>query len=305
MVGALMRSYAATASRTLSNVTIDLTAKPATKTVSVLMPAALATQTIRTAVESILDCDLARAGKVEIIVSPDDGFHGYAEALSGLPHCVVLDPTKFYGPGMSRNRAFAASSGEWITMVDADDVVTPGYLDDLLRATNGTHLCAFARMRYECDGELVRQLEISGDTINTKQFAAFGGSIHALIHRSIKEPYPTQGIGEDVLVDAAALHACGGVAPLADAAYVASLHSDSMCATVPQLRVNEDYREVLANDRRSTIVDIFAAKLAFGILYEQHCLLGGNMDFHKFMAAMHAAGESKPAPSKVAAFAVG
>ncbi len=99
--------------------------------VSVLMPVARGSHTIVNAVKSILDCDLAGKEEVEIVIAPDDGSHAYAEVLEGFPHCAVLEPTWFQGSGAGRNRAFAASRGAWITIVDADDTVFPGYLDIL------------------------------------------------------------------------------------------------------------------------------------------------------------------------------
>lgn len=94
--------------------------------VSVLMPAYRASRTIKAAVGSVLSCQTAAAGRLEVVIAPDDGDKVYEDLFADDERVVVLTPTFGEGPGASRNRAKRASRGRWITMLDSDDTVSPG-----------------------------------------------------------------------------------------------------------------------------------------------------------------------------------
>lgn len=253
--------------------------------VSVLVPAFRATATIREAIESILECQVAAGGHVQVVVAPDDESIEYASMLRGYESVLVLEPTWRLGPGPGRNRARAAASGEWLTLIDADDAVSPGYLDELLRVANSTGAsCVFSRTRYEQEGHLVRELP-PGATLDASSMAAFAGSIHALYQRDLWIDYPDD-LAEDAFVEASLLSAVGGSAPLASAAiYSCRLGPQGLCATTPQERFNDAYRHVLAGAPNAVVIDVFAARLAMGILYAKHGERGGTLSFHQFVAS--------------------
>jgi glycosyltransferase involved in cell wall biosynthesis len=252
--------------------------------VSVLVPAFRATTTIRDAIESTLACELGAAGDVQVVVAPDDESVEYASMFKGLESVHVLEPTSRLGPGRARNRAAAAAVGAWITMVDADDAVSPGYLDDLLRLARATGAsCVFSRTRYEEEGHLVRELAPAA-ALETSSMAAFAGSIRALYRRDLWIDYPDM-LAEDVFVEASLLNAVGGSAPLSNAVYLCRLRPQGICATTPQESFNAAYRQILAAAPNPVVTDVFAAKLTMGILYAKHMQRGGALSFHQFVAA--------------------
>lgn len=72
--------------------------------------------------------------EIEIIVADDGSTDG---SVSAVRRMMLHDPRirllelKHGGVAAVRNEGFAASEGEWITFVDADDVVSRTYLEDL------------------------------------------------------------------------------------------------------------------------------------------------------------------------------
>jgi hypothetical protein len=255
--------------------------------VSVLMPAYSAVRTIKAAVDSVLCCQTAEAGRLEVVIAPDDGDKVYEDLFANDARVVVLKATCGEGPGASRNRAMRASRGRWITMLDADDTVTPGYVDELLTLAAGhAHPVAYSRMRYvNLSGGVVRELPAS-HAIDVPAFVAFAGSIHPLYCRSLWVEYP-ESVAEDVIVDAMLLEGAGGVAPLSTAVYVAQLHAESLCARTPQQVFDATYRRILGQCRAGVLMDVFAAKLSMGVLYGQHLRKGGRLGFHEYASVVN------------------
>ena len=255
--------------------------------VSVLMPAYRAARTIKAAVDSVLSCQTAAAGRLEVVIAPDDGEKVYEDLFTNDARVVVLKATCSEGPGASRNRAKQASRGRWITMLDADDTVSPGYVDELLRLAAGhVYPVAYSRTRYvNLSGGVVRELPAS-HAIDVPRFVAFAGSIHPLYCRSLWVPY-AESVAEDVIVDAMLLEGVGGVAPLSMAVYVAQLHAESLCARTPQKIFDATYRRILAKCQGGVLMDVFAIKLSVGTLYGEHLRKGGGLGFHEYVAAVH------------------
>ena len=90
------------------------------------LPAAL--QSIR--------CQTLRA--LEIIVSDDASSDGSVaivrEAMRTDGRIRLIEAPQNGGPARARNRALEAARGEWIAIVDADDIIHPERFDRLLRA---------------------------------------------------------------------------------------------------------------------------------------------------------------------------
>ena len=68
-------------------------------TVSVLMPAYRAARTIKAAVGSVLSCQTAAAGRLEVVIAPDDGDKVYEDLFADDERVVVLKATCSEGPG--------------------------------------------------------------------------------------------------------------------------------------------------------------------------------------------------------------
>ena len=105
-----------------------------TPTVSVIIPTLDAEATLSAALDSVLD---GQTVDVEVLVVDDGSVDG--------THQVVVDRqddrirwlttgARRSGSGVTRNTALVAAEGEWIGLLDADDVWAPGRLERLLEA---------------------------------------------------------------------------------------------------------------------------------------------------------------------------
>jgi glycosyltransferase involved in cell wall biosynthesis len=75
---------------------------------------------------------------IEIIVSDDASTDNSAEIVRGMmasdPRIRLLTAEKNAGPAAARNRAIDVAAGEWIAVVDSDDLVKPTRLETLVSA---------------------------------------------------------------------------------------------------------------------------------------------------------------------------
>jgi glycosyltransferase involved in cell wall biosynthesis len=101
--------------------------------VSVVMPAFNASQTIRSALDSVRAQTFEN---YEVIVVDDASTDDTADIVSseyaGLPNWRLIRAETNGGPARARNMGIADASGEWIAFVDADDVCLPHRLEDQL-----------------------------------------------------------------------------------------------------------------------------------------------------------------------------
>src|SRR6185369_7773306 len=110
------------------------------------------------------------------------------------------------GPGPARNRALAASRGEWIALLDADDRWSPNYLALLVPAACA-HGAAFGRTSVlDENGSELRSIPALGYR-GTASYAVFErafGSFHGLARR-VPRGQPGRAwhhvFAEDVLFD--------------------------------------------------------------------------------------------------------
>jgi glycosyltransferase involved in cell wall biosynthesis len=249
---------------------------------SVLIPAFECHKTIQKAIESVLN-----TFDTEVIIAPDDGDESYINfARTDSKRVIVLEPSYYQGPGPSRNRAFAASKGEFITMLDCDDSFDRGALDEgLLLAQSSEHRIAFIRTvyKYEDTGQVCRELKTSG-FLDFPKFTDFHGSIHALYHRSNWHPYTSHLISQDVLHDAKMLLKAGGKALLTKAPYFLTLQEKSITAKSSQSDFNREYYEILTSETDTNIQTLFNGKLRAGIAYANFLENGTRLSFHEFIA---------------------
>ena len=104
--------------------------KLSVKTVSVLIAAYNAEETIALAVKSAL---AQTAHLHEVIVVDDASTDRTLEILEAIddPRLKVLRQPTRQGPGVARNRAIEASTGQWMAILDADDAFQPQRLEIL------------------------------------------------------------------------------------------------------------------------------------------------------------------------------
>ena len=101
-------------------------------TISVIIPAYNAAQSIAAAVRSAWD---QKPRPSEVIVVDDGSTDDTAAVVSGLPIPVKLLSQANQGAGQARNAGVTQAKGEWLAFLDADDVWLPGKLEKQGRYT--------------------------------------------------------------------------------------------------------------------------------------------------------------------------
>jgi len=101
--------------------------------ISYIMAAFNTAPYIGEAIESVLAQSVEA---IELIIADDgstDGTLAIAEAAAARdPRVVVLAGGTGSGPSAARNRAMAAAHGEWIAIIDSDDLIAPNRSQELL-----------------------------------------------------------------------------------------------------------------------------------------------------------------------------
>lgn len=178
--------------------------------VSVIIPVLDAQDTLGEALDSAL---AQTCTDFEILIAPDEpgdysAFAAWDRRIRVLPG--VPAPT---GPGPARNRAAAVARGDWLALLDADDLWSPNYLAELLPMAQAGG-AAFGRtsVRDESGGELrsVPRRDHAGP-VDFAVFASAFASLHGLARRESTRRW--HGIfAEDVLFDLETLALAGGSA---------------------------------------------------------------------------------------------
>jgi len=103
--------------------------------VSVLMAAYQASTTVGAAVSSVLSQTYT---DVELVVVDDGSTDATSEIVAAHPGPIRLVRQENRGVAAARNAAIAASSGELLTICDADDILLPRHLEELVRVYEAT-----------------------------------------------------------------------------------------------------------------------------------------------------------------------
>ncbi len=219
------------------------------------------------------------------MIAPDDGSKAYDYLATLYPDVVkVLQPTIKTGPASARNRAFAASTGQFITMLDADDAFAPGALEEAIElAQRSSSHISFFRTAYvdEDNGSIVRELT-PRPNLSFQEFSDFQGSVHALYARRHWITY-MQIASEDVLHDAQLLLAAGGVVGMTTAPYLKHLNKQSLCANTRQETFNITYRQIRDEATEPQIKSLYQAKLDMGEAFILSVQAGADHSFHSFV----------------------
>jgi glycosyltransferase involved in cell wall biosynthesis len=193
--------------------------------ISVIVPAFGAQTTISRCVRSLLAGGLPH-DTIEVLVEPDDGTdYGWLTCDDGPVRVACSDVTGS-GPGPTRNRALRRARGEWITYVDADDHVLPGYLAQLL-VTARRGGAALAQTRITQAGRVVMQFGAPGAPLRLEDWAQSGISLRGLLHRS-RCPDFIDAPAQDILhtLEASLRHTQNMA--FCDAVYVLTLGQDTV-----------------------------------------------------------------------------
>lgn len=206
----------------------------ATPLVSIVVPAFEAQAHIAAAVESAL----AQTWRnIELIIAPDDG-RAYAELRLRWPdpRLRILRPGSHRGsgPGPTRNRAIDAARGEFLTALDADDLIVPTHIEALTQVAMAEG-AALAPLRYTAwdPSRLVRALPLPADTLDLRSYGRLLASLHPLHHRSLETGYST-GFAEDVVHDGLVIARSGSVRLAARAGYLLRSRPGSLTQAGPE-----------------------------------------------------------------------
>lgn len=167
-----------------------------------------------------IEVALGQAVPLEIVVAPDEPrtVHDYAPLAARDPRVQVLDPVPApTGPGPARNRALAAARGDFIAVLDADDLWSPDYLALLLPLAE-RHGVAFGRTSItDWAGREIRAVTARDGMADYAVFETAFASFHGLVRRDAARCWRDE-LAEDVLFDLESLALAGGRAPYADGA---------------------------------------------------------------------------------------
>lgn len=113
--------------------------------VSVVMANYRAAPHLAAAMESVLSQTI---GDIELIVSddasPDDSVDIARKTSARDPRVRLLTTERNLGPGAARNRALNAATGEWVAIVDSDDIIHPERLERMIAAAENAGVDAIA-----------------------------------------------------------------------------------------------------------------------------------------------------------------
>ncbi|MDQ0511442.1 glycosyltransferase family 2 protein [Ancylobacter amanitiformis] len=122
--------------------------------VSVIVAAYNSTRTIQRAIDSALGQSMS---DLEILIVDDCSTDGTADLVRSLygaePRVKLLSCARNGGPSRARNLALDAASGEWVAVLDADDLWLPDRLETLLSRREVADFIADGIVSYDAIAE--------------------------------------------------------------------------------------------------------------------------------------------------------
>lgn len=151
--------------------------------VSVIMPVYNAEKYVDEAVRSILD---QTYGSFELIIIDDCGSDHSMDIISRWedPRIRVLHNDSNRGIAYSRNRAIRESRGEYIAIMDDDDLSLPQRLEkqvDFLEKNSGIDILGGAVESINAGGEVIRR---ASETLNNPLYIKVNFLFHCIFHNS-------------------------------------------------------------------------------------------------------------------------
>ena len=207
------------------------------------MPAFLAHRVIPFAVYSVLSQGYSN---LEVIVSPDDGL-SYQFLLDEFPdNLIVLTSSEVgSGTGQARNRGIDAATGDFITMLDADDVWYQGVLAELVPLAQPSGL-AFLRANPVTPGmQSIRTPPLYGPELTLRDYGLAVCSVRPLMHKSLVQGYYGM-LSADAVHDASLL-VRHGPAPLLEAGYAHVVSPEAASARGYVWQFQAEYADVMAS----------------------------------------------------------
>ncbi|MYM34959.1 glycosyltransferase [Duganella sp. FT94W] len=197
--------------------------------VSILIPCYASQDYVGEAIQAALSQSY---GHIEIIIAPDDGeTYAYLRDMFKSPQLRIIPPgpKRGTGAGATRNRAIDVSTGEYLTMLDSDDVIPENYIADLMRVAmiEGAAVGPISYQDWE-SGNVIRVPPVFSPVLSLSGFGQLLASMHPLIHRSL-EPGYVDGFAEDVIHDGHVIAKLGMIQVVKSAIYEARIRAGSTC----------------------------------------------------------------------------
>lgn len=101
--------------------------------ISVVIPTYNRANYLALSVQSVLEQDVP---VLEILIVDDGSSDDTAEVVARLPGPIRYLPQKNAGPAAARNRGIRAAEGDWVALLDSDDLWEPGKLRRQLELAN-------------------------------------------------------------------------------------------------------------------------------------------------------------------------
>ena len=254
--------------------------------VSVIVPAFEAQATIEHCVRSLEQTALA-PGALEILVEPDDA-GDYRWLKSDAATLRVAAPGLVgSGPGPTRNRALRRALGAWITYVDADDYVAPGYIDALLSAAKREG-AALAQTKIAQGDARLLHFGASGLALGFSDWSRSGISLRAMLHRSAFPEFH-DAPAQDIFHIVEATLQRGRPMVFSEAVYLLTLGTDTVTvqpgfsqavALAYGQYIDHLTKTYPPSDLRDAAVAFWRAKLALNHGYQQS---GAGMPYYEFV----------------------
>jgi glycosyltransferase involved in cell wall biosynthesis len=195
----------------------------------------------------------------EMVISPDDGAD-YSELRDSDPRIRLVDPQgqSRTGPGAARNKALAYATGEFVSCLDDDDTVDDNFVEVCLKALENAPAVVVPSVYVTSDLDPIRTVAQSTSHLDIPQFADLYATVHVSCRRGIAQPW-TSYFAEDVLHTCAAIDSAGGRIDVASGtAYRITVHTDSVCATRPDIR--SAYEQLLERIDQGQLLSDFSAR---------------------------------------------
>ena len=272
--------------------------------VSVIMANYNGSAYLGAALESVLTQTL---GNLEVIVvddaSTDDSVAIIQSFAAADPRVQAVPLTANGGPARARNRALDLARGDWIAIVDADDLITPERLGHLVAMAKDNDVAMVADdLLYFVDGakphaQLLQRASHAGPEFVTAELFVEGqtkagdpvafGYLKPLIHRSLltdKRYDETLKIGEDYDLLLRLLLSGAQLCVVPEAMYYYRRHSQSLSH---RLSVSAVRAMIASQDRFVAHNGPFPPSTSAAFQRRRKALLG-RLDFEELVEAIKA-----------------
>ena len=224
--------------------------------ISVIIPVYNAAPWLKRCLDSVLG--QSYDGPLEVILVDDGSTDGSGALCDAFTHShpgIRVFHTENQGASLSRRLGLEQARGDYVTFVDSDDFVSPGYLSALRDLEETFHAGISAcRVLPVQPGETLPEKEaeatallLEGDPLMRRFFKYEFWGLYGKLYRKallMNLSFPRATICEDYYVTAQLLHAKGRMAYLAAPLYFYEAHPGSLSRQAVSPRAFEEFENV-------------------------------------------------------------